>query len=77
MLKVGHTGLELESVSSCKTSQLPNSPECRAAISGANDYEKPPQDPDLTIIIERWEHLPEAIKTGIMAIVKSVEGEGY
>ena len=33
-------------------------------------------DPDLALICERWEALPEAIKTGIMAMVKSVEGEG-
>ncbi len=73
---MGQSGLEPESVSSCETSHLRNSSECRAAISGANGDEKPPQDPDLTIIIERWEHLPEAVKTGIMAMVKSVKGEG-
>ena len=31
-------------------------------------------DPDLALICERWEHLPESVKTGIMAMVKSVEG---
>ena len=55
---------------------LQQPPECSDAISGASGNEKPPQDPDLTLIIERWEHLPEAVKTGIMAMVKSVEGEG-
>ena len=33
-------------------------------------------DPDLALICERWEALPDAVKTGIMAMVKSVEGEG-
>ena len=73
---MGHTGLELESVSSCGTSHLQQPPNCSDAKSGANADEKPPPDPDLTIIIERWVHLSEAVKTGIMAMVKSVEGEG-
>jgi len=34
------------------------------------------KSPDLALIIERWEHLPEPVKTGIMAMVKSVKGEG-
>ena len=33
-------------------------------------------NPDLTIIIERWEHLPESIRSAILVLVKSVEGEG-
>ena len=74
--KVGHTGLEPESVSSSKTSHLQNVSDGRAAESGANGDEKPPHDPDLALIIERWEHLPEAVKTGIMAMVKATEGEG-
>ena len=73
---MGRVGFELESVSSCETNDLRNSSKCRDAISGASGNEKPPQDPDLTLIIERWEALPEAVKTGIMAMVKSVEGEG-
>ena len=44
--------------------------------STSSSNEKTLQDPDLTIIIERWEHLPEPVKTGIMAMVKSVEGDG-
>ena len=47
-----------------------------AAISGASGDKTPPHDPDLTLIIERWEHLPRAVKTGIMAMVKATEGEG-
>ena len=74
--KVGQSGLELESVSSSKTSHLQQLPDCRVAKSGAIGDEKPPQDPDLTLIIERWEQLPEAVKTGIMAMVRASEGEG-
>ena len=33
-------------------------------------------DTDLTLICERWEALPDAVKTGIMAMVKATEGEG-
>ena len=73
---MGHTGLELENVSSNKTNHLRNSMDDGAAESGAFGDVKPSQDPELTLIIERWEHLPDAVKTGIMAMVKASEGEG-
>ena len=31
-------------------------------------------DPDLALIVTSWEQLPEAVKTGIMAMVRAVEG---
>ena len=33
-------------------------------------------DADLDLICKRWEHLPLAVRAGIVAMVKSVEGEG-
>jgi hypothetical protein len=30
-----------------------------------------PSDPDLGLVIERWESLPDAIKAGIVAMVKA------
>src|SRR5205823_6672409 len=35
-----------------------------------------PRDPDLTLIVERWESLPGALRAGIMAMVKSASGNG-
>ena len=31
-------------------------------------------DPDLMLIVTSWEQLPAAVKTGIMAMVRAVEG---
>ena len=60
----------------CVDKDLEQADSMRAAKSGANGDEKPPQDPDLTLIIERWEHLPEDVRSAILVLVKSVEGEG-
>jgi hypothetical protein len=30
--------------------------------------------PDLALIVERWESLPEALRAGIVAMVKAAEG---
>ena len=49
----------------CNTSDIPSS-------SGAD----PPQDDDLRRVSEAWPTLPEPVKTGFVAMVKSVEGEG-
>lgn len=39
--------------------------------SGTLDAEKPPADPDLALIQDRWATLPEHIKAAIMALVQS------
>src|SRR5271166_3787559 len=33
-------------------------------------------DPDLAAVVAAWPHLPEAIKAGIVAMVKAAEGAG-
>lgn len=73
---MGQSGLEPGSVSSTEAKHLRKADDYRAAESGASGDETSPQDTDLALIIERWEHLPEAVKTGIMAMVKASEGEG-
>jgi hypothetical protein len=30
-----------------------------------------PTDPDLTIVVDAWNRLPEAVRAGIVAMVKS------
>ena len=32
-------------------------------------------DPDLTAVIESWDRLPEAIKAGMMAMVRTASGK--
>jgi hypothetical protein len=34
-----------------------------------------PYPPDLTAVIEAWDRLPEALKAGILAMVKSASGK--
>jgi hypothetical protein len=41
----------------------------RGAESGAIDASKPANDPRLALVIERWTDLPEAIKSGILAMI--------
>ena len=45
-----------------------------AAPGAAVGIENDPIDPDLQAIIERWADLPEAVRTGILAIVKAAGG---
>jgi hypothetical protein len=41
------------------------------AKSGANDSQNGRIDPDLARVVERWDALPEAIRAGIVAMVKA------
>jgi hypothetical protein len=34
------------------------------------------ESPDLALIIEAWPRLPEAVRAGILAMVKASAGEG-
>ena len=68
---MGPVGLEPDSVSNNKTNHLRNTSDDCAAESGANGDEKPLHDSDLTLIIERWEQLPDAVKAGIVAMVEA------
>jgi len=46
----------------------------RAAESAAFPLSNDPIDPDLQAIIDAWPTLPEAIKVGILAMVKAAGG---
>lgn len=45
-------------------------PEQADAKSGARSI----SDPDLVTIIDAWNHLPDALKAGILAMVRSASG---
>jgi hypothetical protein len=53
--------------------KLTNSQQ-RGAISGAQAPEKFPIDPALVALIDAWPTLPEAIRAGILAIVRAAGG---
>jgi len=43
------------------------------AESGAVGAREAPLDPDLQLIVDRWEDLPQPIKAGILAMVRAAE----
>jgi hypothetical protein len=49
-------------------------PDESGAESGALDAEIEPKDPELGAIIDAWPTLPEALKAGILAMVRTVGG---
>ena len=44
-----------------------------AAPGAAVEWPEGPIDPDLGDVIQRWPNLPEAVRTGILAIVRSIK----
>jgi hypothetical protein len=46
------------------------------AETGALDTEKPPIDRDLAAVNEAWPTLPEAIKAGILAMIRATGSAG-
>ena len=56
-----------------KTLEIPDDshdPENRLACYLAS---VPPKPPDPALVAERWDALPDALKAGILALVKSIE----
>jgi hypothetical protein len=41
------------------------------AKSGANNPQNDRSNPDLTLVVERWDSLPDAVRAGIVAMVKA------
>jgi hypothetical protein len=41
------------------------------AESGAKTTKIDRNDPDLALVVERWDNLPEAVRAGIVAMVKA------
>ncbi|WP_252853656.1 hypothetical protein [Aeoliella straminimaris] len=54
-----------------------NSPfsDARGAECGAVDADSAPIAPDLSLVVERWSELPEAVRAGIVAMVRTSTGE--
>ena len=55
----------------CKNAEEYADSQLRAAPGAAVSAQTTPLDPDLQLVIEAWETLPEATKIGILAMVRA------
>ena len=63
----------VKSPSKLSSRQYPNeSGSIRPLTAAQNATRLLPDDPDLAAVVDAWPELPEAIKTGIVAMVKAV-----
>ncbi len=69
-LSVGRTGLERVDVTSRESRDLANPANSGGAESGAHSAKKNPKAPDLAKVVRAWPELPEAVRVGILAMVK-------
>jgi len=60
-----------KSVTNGNTQGYANSPKHLGALLGALAAEICPSCPDLAAVVTAWPHLPEALKAGIVAMVKA------
>jgi hypothetical protein len=56
------------------SSENSTNPAPGGAKSGALDPEKPAIDPALAAIIDAWPRLPDALRAGILAMVRAAGG---
>ena len=72
---MGRTGLEPDDVGDCSEEDLEPGGERGAAESGALGPDFRHFGPDLQAVIDAWADLPEAVKAGILAMVKATMKE--
>lgn len=64
-------GLEPQHVTHCKASKLQNLEKSSGAESGALSAKTTKISPDPRLVIEAWPKLSDAVKAGILAMVKA------
>ena len=67
--------LELDDVSRSGVTGLAKHAEVGGAKSGALGADTESLDPRLLDLTERWPHLSEAVKAGIIAMVRACDGQ--
>ena len=70
---MGQTGLERHPVSDCNCNSLEQSGNAGAAESGASGGKSGALDPDLAVVVDVWPTLPDAVKVGILAMVRAAK----
>jgi hypothetical protein len=73
---MGDTGLEPPSVSGRESNDLGQSSGAGAAKSDASDRKNAATDPDLQSVVDAWPTLPDAVKAGILAMVRASSDRG-
>jgi hypothetical protein len=58
-----------------KTPENQGFPDESGAESGALDAKNEPEDPELGTIIDAWPTLPDALRTGILAMIRATIGK--
>jgi hypothetical protein len=69
---MGRTGLEPDDATTCSFNGLRKTVQSGGAESGAVSTAPVLSDSSLQIVVAGWAKLPEAIKSGILAMVKTV-----
>ncbi len=68
---MGDTGPELRSANSSDGQDLGETSNPRAAESDASDCKNAATDRDLRAVVDAWPVLPDAVKAGILAMVRA------
>ena len=55
------------------SSRIKESEDSGGAECGADFSDSPPSDPDLAVVIDAWAKLPEAVRAGILAMIRAVK----
>ena len=74
MGKLGVTGLEPPTVTTCKDSSLRKSSAAGGAESGAVGRQTTPDDPELRRVVAAWPTLLDPIRRAVLALVDTVSG---
>ena len=70
---MGHTGLEPKHTTASDDNELQNVSSGGAAECGASGDDSASIDPDLALVIGRWDDLPHDLRAGIVAMVRAAQ----
>ncbi len=73
---MGGKGLEPPTITPCKNNTLRQPGAASGAESGAVGAENASLAHELTVVIEAWPELPQAVRAGIVAMVIAAQRDG-